>query len=428
MYRSWEFLKRGGGFDIVSPVIPVEEAHAIIMQNVVPVGEETVPLADAVGRVLRQPVRADMDLPPFDRAMMDGYAVRAEDTAQAPVRLRVVGEVLAGMTFSGAIAPGEAVKIMTGAVLPAGADAVERVEKTEREGEWVILREPVRVGQHITRRGSQAREGEIVLEPGIRIGPAEVAVLAAFGQAMVRVARRPMLGVLSTGSELVEVSARPSLAQIRDSNSPTLRACLAMAGVEAHPLGIAADDLPLIESTMRAALQRCDGLLVTGGVSMGEADLVKVALRRIGARVFFERVRIHPGKPLCFALFEGKPIFALPGNPVSVVVTFLVFVLPALRRMLGCRGEHSPLLEATATEDIRHSPERRSYLPAFVWFAEGGAFVRRVPWEGSSDLVGFARANALVVIPEDIVTVQAGERVRVLPLPWRAEWRTPSHM
>lgn len=388
------------------------------MRNVVPVGEETVPLAEALGRVLRQPVRADMDLPPFDRAMMDGYAVRAEDTVRAPVRLRVVGEVLAGMAFSGAIAAGEAVKIMTGAVVPTGADAVERVEKTEREGEWVILREPVRRGQHIARRGSQARQGEIVLEPGIRIGPAEIAVLAAFGHATVRVARRLTFGVLSTGSELVEVGARPSLAQIRDSNGPTLRACLMRAGVQAHPLGIVSDDLSRIESAMRAALERCDGLLVTGGVSMGEADLVKVALERIGAHLFFERVRIHPGKPLCFALLDGKPIFALPGNPVSVVVTFLVFVLPALQRMLGSRELPLLSLEATATEEIAHSPERRSYLPAFVWFDEGRALVRRVPWEGSSDLVGFARANALCIVPEGVASVRAGERVRVLLLPW----------
>lgn len=399
-------------------MIPVEEAQAIVLRNVAPVGEETVPLAEAVGRVLRQPIRADMDLPPFDRAVMDGYAVRAEDTAKAPVRLRVVGEVLAGMAFSSSVAPGEAVKIMTGAAVPTGADAVERIEKTEREGEWVILREPVRVGQHITRRGSQAREGEIVLEPGIRIGPAEIAVLAAFGYATVRVARRVTLGVLSTGSELVEVGARPSPVQIRDSNSPTLHACLTMAGVAAHPLGIAADDLSRIESSIRLALERFDGLLITGGVSMGEADLVKVALHRTGARLFFERVRLHPGKPFCFALFEGKPIFALPGNPVSVLVTFLLFVLPALRRMLGCRAEWLPLLEATVTEDLQHSPERRSYLPAFVWFAEGRTFVRRVPWEGSSDLVGFARANALLIVPEGVTSVKAGERARVLLLPW----------
>lgn len=401
-------------------MIAVEEAQAIILQNVAPVGEETVPLAEALGRVLRQSVRADMDLPPFDRAMMDGYAVRAEDTVRVPARLRVVGEVLAGGTFSGAIAPGEAVKIMTGAVVPPGADAVERVEKTEREGEWVILREPVRAGQHITRRGSQAREGELLLEPGIRIGPAEIAVLASFGHATVRVARRPILGVLSTGSELVEVGARPSLAQIRDSNSPTLYACLTMEGVAAYPLGIAADDLSQIESSIRSALERFEGLLITGGVSMGEADLVKVALRRIGARVFFERVRLHPGKPTCFALFEGKPVFALPGNPVSVVVTFLLFVLPALRRMLGCREEGLPLLEATVSEEAKHSPERRSYLPAFVWFADGRAFVRRVPWEGSSDLVGFARANALLIVPEGVASVKAGERARVLFLPWGA--------
>ncbi len=413
-------MKRGDGFDIVTGVIPVEEAQEIILQNIALSEEEVVPLAEALGRVLRQPIRADMDLPPFDRAMMDGYAVRAEDTAKAPVRLRVVGEVLAGMAFSRTIASGEAVKIMTGAAVPAGANAVERMERVACEGEWVILREPVRSGENITPRGTQAREGEIVLEPGIQIGPAEIAVLASFGYATVPVARRLTFGVLSTGSELVEVSARPSLAQIRDSNSPTLQACLAMAGVAAYPLGIAPDDLTLIEASLRAALERFDGVIVTGGVSVGEADLVKIALRRIGARLFFERVRIHPGKPLCFAVLDQKPIFALPGNPVSVVVTFLVFVLPALHRMLGCREEHLPLIEATVTEPVRHARDRRSYLPAFLWFADGRAFVRRVPWEGSSDLVGFARANALLIVPEGVASVKEGERVQVILLPWGA--------
>ena len=413
-------MKRGGGFDIVRSVIPVEEAQEIILHNIALSEEESVPLAEALGRVLRQPIRADMDLPPFDRAMMDGYAVRAEDTARAPVRLRVVGEVRAGMAFSGAVAAGEAVKIMTGAAVPAGANAVERIERVACEGEWVILREPVRVGENITPRGSQAREGEVVLERGIRIGPAEMAVLASFGYARVQVARRLTFGVLSTGSELVEVSARPSLAQIRDSNGPTLHACLAMAGVAAHALGIAPDDLPLIEASLRSALERFDGVIVTGGVSMGEADVVKIAVRRIGARIFFERVRIHPGKPLCFAMLGQKPIFALPGNPVSVVVTFLIFVLPALRRMLGCRDEHLPRIEATVTEPVRHATDRRSYLPAFLWFADGQAFVRRVPWEGSSDLVGFARANALLIVPEGVASVTEGERVQVILLPWGA--------
>jgi molybdopterin molybdotransferase len=193
-----------------------------------------------------------------------------------------------------------------------------------------------------------------------------------------------------------------------------------MAGVAAHALGIAPDDLPLIEASLRSALERFDGVIVTGGVSMGEADVVKIAVRRIGARIFFERVRIHPGKPLCFAMLGQKPIFALPGNPVSVVVTFLIFVLPALRRMLGCRDEHLPRIEATVTEPVRHATDRRSYLPAFLWFADGQAFVRRVPWEGSSDLVGFARANALLIVPEGVASVTEGERVQVILLPWGA--------
>jgi molybdenum cofactor synthesis domain-containing protein len=404
-------------FAIVWSVISVEDAQEIILQNVADAGDEIVPLSGALGRILRQEVVADMDLPPFDRAQMDGYAVKAEDTATVPAKLRVIGEVAAGASFSGTVTAGQAVKIMTGAPVPAGATAVQRVERTQSNGDGVLIQESVRVGENITPRASQVRNGEVVLEPGSRIGPAEMAVLATFGCREVRVSRRPVVGILSTGTELVDVGATPSPSQIRDSNSFSVFSYLELIGAETKPLGIAADDESLIEREVRSALKQFDALIVTGGVSMGDYDLVKTVLRRIGATIFFEKVRIHPGKPTVFATYRDKPVFALPGNPVSVAVTFLMFVYPALNLMTGNSNRFLPVIEAHLVEEAKHSPDRRSYLPGELCFREGKVEAQLVPWSGSSDLVAFTKANALIVVPEGIKSIKKGELCKTVVLP-----------
>jgi molybdenum cofactor synthesis domain-containing protein len=404
-------------FAIVWSVISVEDAQAIILQNVAEGGDERIPLSEALGRILRQEVVADMDLPPFDRAQMDGYAMKAEDAFAVPAKLRVIGEVAAGASFAGTLSAGQAVKIMTGAPVPPGADAVQRIERTESNGDGVIVKEPVRVGENIAPRASQVRKGTVVLESGMRIGPPEMAVLASFGCHKVRVSRRPVVGILSTGTELVDVGTTPSPSQIRDSNSFSVLSYLESTGAEAVPLGIAADDERLIEQKVREALEVFDVLIVTGGVSMGDYDLVKTVLRRIGATIFFETVRIHPGKPTVFAKYGGKPIFALPGNPVSVAVTFLMFVYPALNLIMANCNRFLPTIEAYLTEDAKHAPDRRSYLPGELRFSEGRVEAQPVPWSGSSDLVAFARASALIVVPEGIRSIKKGELCKTLVLP-----------
>jgi molybdenum cofactor synthesis domain-containing protein len=398
-------------------MIPVEEAQQIVLDHVRLLPTETAPLSAATGRVLRQEVCADMDMPPFDRARMDGYALRAADTASLPARLRVIGAVAAGSQFEGIVSAGQAVRIMTGAPVPRGADAVQKVEVTETDHETVLIKEAVKPGQFITPRGSEAARGQVLIQPSQRITPADVAVMATFGCAEVAVSRQPVVNVLSTGSELVDVHQIPSTAQIRNSNGYAIRGYLDQLGAQSHGLGMVPDDEEATFRRIAAALEQGDALILSGGVSMGDYDLVKHALRRLGARIFFDRVCIHPGKPTVFATFEDKAIFALPGNPVSVAVTFLTFAFPGLNAMMGVQEKFLPAVMATLEADAKHAPDRRSYLPGKLSIREGRAFVAPLKWGGSSDLVAFMRANALIMVPEGVRLIEVGQLCQVLLIP-----------
>ena len=293
----------------------------------------------ALGRVLAGDVVADSDLPPFDRAQMDGYAVRAADTAGAPVRLRLVGEAAAGEGWRGQLGAGEAVRIMTGAPLPAGADSVQQVEVTrELEGGGVVeVERSTQPGQFFVTRGSEIRAGETVLRAGESVGAAGMAVLASFGYAEVEVYRRPRVAVLATGSELVAAAERPGADQIRDSNTYSLAAYAALAGAEVERLPLAGDEPELLRRLIEEAAARADVLILSGGVSMGRYDFTKAALDSLGAEIFFERVRLRPGKPTVFARLpdEGRTlVFGLPGNPVSVSV---ILICSRARRCVRCR-------------------------------------------------------------------------------------------
>lgn len=397
-------------------MISVDQALQTVLERVGPLGVETVALEDALGRILAEEVRADIDLPPFDRARMDGYAVRSADVATAPVQLRVLGEIAAGAVFDGIVGPGEAVKIFTGAPLPAGADAVQKVEVTESDGQSVTIHEAVKPGQFITPKASEVAAGEVIAEPGRAIGPAEMAVLASFGYANVKVGRRPRVAVLSTGSELVEVSARPTAAQIRNSNSYTLASYARRAGAIVEMFGVVRDTpADTREALLRAAAAN-DVVITSGGVSMGDYDLVKAALNEIGAEIFFDKVVIRPGKPTVFACRDRTFFFGLPGNPVSTSVTFNVFARPAIRKM---QGESAPLLETVRAElanPIKDASNRRSYLPARLYIKDGRAVVESLKWGGSSDLVAFMRADALIIVHEDVHESAAGETVEALRL------------
>ncbi|MGH9938865.1 MAG: molybdopterin molybdotransferase MoeA, partial [Blastocatellia bacterium] len=324
-------------------MLRIEDALGIILQHTPILDEEEVRLAASLGRVLRRDCVSDLDLPPFDRARMDGYALQAADTETAiherPVRLRAIGEAAAGHAFDGQVDPGEAVRIMTGAPLPPGADAVEKIEVIRVLDEGLIeIEAPVKPGQFITPRGIEARAGAVMVKFGERVTPSVAATLASFGHAQLKVSRRPRLTLLSTGTELVEVEEKPGPSQIRNSNTYSLAGYAESAGAEVLSGGIVSDDFDATRAAVADALSKSDVVMLSGGVSMGDYDLVKPALRDLGAEILVEKVAMHPGKPTVFAKFGEKVAFGLPGNPVSVAVSFHLFARPALLKMQGASG------------------------------------------------------------------------------------------
>lgn len=402
-------------------MIPVTEAIRIVVGKTEPLAAERVALGEALGRVLAEDVFADTDLPPFDRAQMDGYAVRSADLREAPARLRVVGEAAAGDGWRGTLRAGEAVRIMTGAPLPAGADSVQQVEVTREEegGSFVLIERATEPGQFYVPRASEIEEGERVLEAGEEVNAARAAVLASFGYAEVPVRKRPRAAVLATGTELVPVEGRPGEDQIRDSNSYSLAAYAQLAGAVVERLPFAGDDPELLRAEIEQAAARSDLLVLSGGVSMGRYDFTKAALHALGAELYFERVALRPGKPTVFARLPGGAlVFGLPGNPVSVSVTFNLFARTALRVMQGARAAE-PLVEtAVLARPAKGAAERESYLPAALSTdAEGRLLAEPLKWGGSSDFVAFARATALIVVPAGVKLAEAGSIVKVVRLP-----------
>jgi molybdopterin molybdotransferase len=397
-------------------MITVDEALSIILDSVEPLGDESVTLARAHRRILAEEIVADLDLPPFERARMDGYALRSTDAATAPVRLRCIGEVAAGASYDGEIGSGKAIKIFTGAPVPPGADAVQKVEVTERDGDVVIIHEAVRPGQFITPRASEVRSGETVARSGRVIGAAELAALASFGYAKVRVGRRPRVAVISTGSELVDVDQRPVGAQIRNSNCYTIAAYAEAAGAVVENLGVVKDSLAATCAALERAAQSSHVVITSGGVSMGDYDLVKAALNELGAQIYFDKISIRPGKPTVFARRGETYFFGLPGNPVSTSVTFNVFARPAIRRLQSATEPLLPTAMAALSHSIKDASSRRSYLPGRLLIREGRALVESLRWGGSSDLVAFMKADALIVVNETTHAIAEGELVEVLVL------------
>lgn len=402
-------------------MLSIEDALNIILERAPILGEEEVRLAQAGGRILRHDCVSDLDLPPFDRARMDGYALRAADTETAalgrPIRLRAIGEAAAGHVFDGQINSGEAARIMTGAPVPSGADAVEKIEVIRVLNNGLIeIEAPLKPGQFITPRGSEARAGDVMVRSGERVTPAVAAALASFGYARLKVSRRPRLALLSTGTELVKVGEKPGPAQIRNSNTYSLAGYAEAAGAEVLSAGIVRDDFEATRKAIAEALSKSDVVTLSGGVSMGDYDLVKPALREIGAEVLVEKVAMHPGKPTVFAKFGEKVIFGLPGNPVSVAVSFHLFARPALLKMQGAREIHLPRMKVYAMRTVKGAPPRRSHQPARLVIRDGRAEAEPLKWSGSSDLVAFMRADCLIVVPEDRQSLNEDELVEIILL------------
>jgi len=402
------------------PMIAITEAIQIVLQQTRRLANESVSISQARNRILAEDIIADTDLPPFDRAQMDGYAVRAADITNTPARLRIVGESAAGAGWHHEMKGGEAVRIMTGAPVPAGADSVQQVELTREieSGSQVEILEAVEAGRSIVRRAAEIKSGETVLRAGEQITAESIATLASFGYAKVKVGKQPRVAVMATGSELVNVDEKPGADQIRDSNNYTIAAYAAQSNAIVERLPLAGDDTEELKRQIARAAEASDVLITSGGVSMGVYDFTKAALKELGAEIFFERVALRPGKPTVFARLGKTLIFGLPGNPVSVSVTFTLFARTALRAMQGATDPTLAHEHAVLARDIKGSIDRESYLPAVLRTDEKGTLLAEpLKWGGSSDFVAFARATALINVPAGDKKIAAGSVVRVVHLP-----------
>jgi len=401
-------------------MLSVEEALERVLGEFHPLEPERVPILEALGRVLAEDVYADMDIPPCANSAMDGYAVLAADTAGAgrrvPRRLRVVGDLAAGSVAETEVTPGTAMRIMTGAPIPPGADAVVPVEDTEAEGEWVDVFTEAEVGQYVRPAGEDVRRGTLVLRQGMRTRPQEVGMLAALGYKEALVVRRPRVAILATGDEVVEIDAPLAPGKVRNINSYSNAAQVVKYGGIPIMLGIARDQVQELTEKIRAGLaQGVDLFLTSGGVSVGDFDVVKKVLATEG-EIAFWRVRMKPGKPLAFGRIGGVPILGLPGNPVSAMVSFELFARPAILTMLGVTEWERPIVEATLMDAVKHKDDRRHFLRVRVE-ERGGEYRAYLTGEqGSGILSSMVKANGLAIIPEEWAHAPAGVRVRVMML------------
>jgi molybdopterin molybdotransferase len=384
----------------------------------------------ALGRILAENVVADRNYPPFDRSTRDGFALRSADAAGPGARLRLIGESRAGVAFSGTVGAGECVRILTGAPLPRGANTVVMQEYALAEGDFVVLEEAARAGQHFVHAGVEARVGEVVVPRGTRLSYAELAITAEVGHARVQVSRRPRVAVLSTGDELVTVAQTPGPFQIRNSNNISLAAQVALAGGEPVDLGFAPDEVAELRARIELGLES-DILVLSGGVSVGKYDLVESVLRDLGAEVFFDAVAVRPGRPAVFGWCCGKPVFGLPGNPVSTMVTFALFVVPAIELLGGYQPRPLPFFKARLAHKLDEKGTVAHFLPARMsWPGREppgtgitqpmdaavpvAPVVEVLLWEGSGDIGAVVRANCFLVVHESRPQLEAGEWVDVL--------------
>jgi molybdopterin molybdotransferase len=402
-------------------MLSVEAARAKVIEVMGACAEnfhtETIDIAatpgESLGRILAENITADRNYPPFNRSIRDGYAVSAADVTEPGAKLRLIGESRAGFGFSGTLGAGECVRILTGAPVPRGANAVMMQESTRVEGDSVIFNQACRPEQFFVHAGAEARIGETIMTRGARLSYAELAVAAEVGHTNIVVYRRPRVAILASGDELVDAAQQPGRFQIRNSNSIAIAAQVALAGGEAVMLGIAPDKISELVALIKRGLE-CDVLVLSGGVSVGTYDLVEAALQELGAKFYFDSVAIRPGKPAVFGWCHGKPVFGLPGNPVSTMVTFELFARPAIEMLGGFKPQALPFFKAKLKHPLHEKGDVAHFLPARVSWSDDEPTVEVMLWEGSGDIGAVVRGNCFLRVHASKPHLEAGEWVDIL--------------
>jgi molybdopterin molybdotransferase len=399
---------------MINGMLTVEQAQAQVMAEIAVGPAESVSLDDSLGRVLREDVIATRDMPPADNSAMDGYAVRAEDLIDVPVRLRVTDDIAAGHPPTRALESGTAMRIMTGADVPDGADTIVQVELTDGGTEIVTITTALARGANIRRRGGDMHAGDLVIRSGARIGPAEIAMLASVQKTTVSVGRRPTVAILSTGDELVDIGDPLTPGKIVNTNGPLLAALVREAGAIPRTLGIVRDTKEATIAALETALES-DFVLSSGGVSVGAFDFVKDALDALGAETKFWRVAMKPGKPVVLSRLRDRVILGLPGNPVSSFVSFHLFAAPALRKAMGKEWDLFPsLINARLATPLTSIGDRRVYFRVHVFARDGELHAKPLASQGSGSLTSMIGANGLAVVEEGVTRVEAGAMMPVL--------------
>jgi len=403
-------------------MISVEEALLRILAEIKVLDTTKLPLSETMGTVLSEDIAAQEDIPPFDNSAMDGFALRSQDSKQqdgGATRLRIIGEIAAGYVAEQQVEEGTAMRIMTGAPVPAGADSVIQVELTRNAGpasDWVEILHEIEPGNNIRPAGDDMRRGQTIITRGAEIGPWEIGILATLGVAHVPVIRRARVAILGTGDEVVDIDQALQPGKIRNSNSYLLEAAVRSTGAEAHRLGIARDTAESLRE-MFAQAKDYDLIVTSGGVSVGDFDLVKDIMAEQG-QINFWRINMRPGKPVAFGHIGGVPLLGLPGNPVSSAVTFELFGRPVLRKLQGHSKLFKPQAEVVLSDSVQDKAMRRHYVRAWVEWEDGHLVARTTGNQGSHVMTSLLHANALVIVPEGGVEIHAGDKAQAIMLDW----------